>query len=202
MTPQKEIHFFRLALCALWMPVLLSSCSWMQMHSNELPIIHDAKGMKNVHVVQSVLVKNDREGYQFVALIEITDGNFQLVGLTSLGQRIFAIRSKEGNLEIEKSEWLPGYVSIEKLLLLFQFVYWPEDRLSQVYQGRLSIEEDDTSKRLFSGRTLLAEALFFNGSFSEGLAPISTPPWEAAVKLRHLSSGTQIFIKPVEITYL
>lgn len=164
------------------------------MSSGELPVIRNALGMENVRVVQAVSVKNpgNTEEFRFVAVVEISNGKFQLAGLTSLGQRIFTVTADGESLEIEKAAWLPDHIQIEKLLLMLQFVYWPENALSNAYREKWHIDLKDDVKRLYRGKVLVIEAFIHE----------FTPSWGDSVELHQVSSGMHVFINPVEVEYL
>lgn len=172
--------------------LLLGSCTWLQRQNTSVPIVAAADGMQAAYVLQAVTVKSNNSEQRFLALVEVRQGDFQLAGLTELGQRIFTVTSAGGAVEVSKSEWLPTHISVKQLLALFQFVYWPESSLKKAYAGELRIELRNGQRSLYNKQALVAIAQF-SGEKSQ---------WEDKVELRHVPADIEIVVDPLEVKYL
>lgn len=189
------------------------SCACLQPMPKALPIIHDAVGMRDMQLVQTVQFTgteksvsdateggqdtkqiNDQQNPQLIVVTTIQNSEFKVVGLNAVGQRMFTMSSAKGEFSVEKSSLLPEDVPLAQMLALMQFVLWPDQRLQTVYAKPWEIRESNKEKQLLRSSALVLSAHFDSKNFSDS-------PWESATLLIHERAGIRVQIEPVEVTY-
>ncbi|VUD68867.1 hypothetical protein TDB9533_04226 [Thalassocella blandensis] len=192
----------------IWVAVLFStvSCAWLRGQNHGLPIVKHANGMREIYVVQTVEVvqngtsqssaKNSVDSLpqtqQFMTLTTIKDGQFLIVGVSALGQRLFSLQSVAGEVKVEKSDMLPDDVPLLQLLGFIQFVFWPEALQAAQYVEPWHLRKESGVRQLLYSKTAMVQANFSSES----------PQWNDTIALTYPNAGLTITIKPIEVKFL
>ena len=98
-------------------------------------------------------------------VVTVKDGAMTVVGLNSLGLRLFTIRYDGGDVQTESSPAMSELLMPERLLADLQLVYWPLASLSTplAAAGWQLTEPAAGVRRLRRGEQLVAEAHYSSG---------------------------------------
>ena len=98
-------------------------------------------------------------------VVTMKDGAMTLVGLNSLGVRLFTVRYDGNTVQSEAAPAMSGPLMPERLLADLQLVYWPLASLSQpMAAAGWQLSEPSTGiRRLRRGEQLVAEAHYSTG---------------------------------------
>jgi hypothetical protein len=96
----------------------------------------------------------------FNCVVTVKDGSMTLVGLNSLGIRLFTIRYDGTRVEAETAPAMQGPLMPERLLADLQLVFWPLASLEKPMRdgGWQLSEPSPGTRRLRRGELLIAEA--------------------------------------------
>jgi hypothetical protein len=96
----------------------------------------------------------------FNCVVTVKGGKMTLVGLNSLGMRLFTVRYDGSAMTSETASEMPGALMPERLLADLQLVYWPLASLAKpMAEAGWQLSEPVTGiRRLRRGEQLVAEA--------------------------------------------
>lgn len=96
----------------------------------------------------------------FNCVVTVKDGSMTLVGLNSLGIRLFTIRYDGTRVEAETAPEMRGAITPERLLADLQLVFWPLASLEKpMRDGGWQLSEPSSAlRRLHRGELLISEA--------------------------------------------
>jgi hypothetical protein len=121
----------------------------------------------------------------FNCVVTVKDGTMTLVGLNSLGVRLFTVRYDGNAVQSEAAPAMSGPLMPERLLADLQFVYWPLASLAKpmAAAGWQLSEPAAGIRRLRRGEQLIAEAHY-----------ISEDPWSGRSWLVNFEFGYSLQI--------
>jgi hypothetical protein len=96
----------------------------------------------------------------FNCVVTVKGGSMTLVGVSSLGVRLFTVRYDGARIEAQTAQALQGPFLPERLLADLQLVFWPLASLTQpMHAGGWQLSEPSPgTRRLRRGEQLIAEA--------------------------------------------
>jgi hypothetical protein len=113
-------------------------------------------------------------------VVTVKDGAMTIVGLGTMGLRVFTIKYDGESTQFETSVPIPPQLTAERLLADLQLVYWPLATLAQPLQasGWQVTEPAPGTRRLRHGNRLIAEVHY-----------ASADPWVGRSWLVNLEHG-------------
>ena len=166
--------------------MMLGACAGSEPTATVLPPLVSPASLGSERVVSQVVrgALGSRE-ITFNCVVTIKDDAMTLVGMNSLGLRMFTIRYDGNAVQSEMAPGLQGAFTPERLLADMQLVFWPFASLEKPLReaGWELSEPSPGSRRLRHAGRLIAEAHY-----------AGTDPWSARSWLVNFDHGYSLQI--------
>lgn len=148
-----------LASCAA--PIQSEYCTLAS--TTGLPVIHPDKFGIRIITSQKVDIRNNDQHFEFYSQIEISDPRLVIVGLSSIGQKLFQVSYQHGSIEMQDTG-VPLPFDPAYMLTDISLMYAPAESLNRcIAEHKLPVtfmEQPDANSRVFAGPLLSATVEF------------------------------------------
>ena len=115
----------------------------------DMPRLEPADWMVSYQATQFVTINYRGKAYRFVGVLAQSSQDMTLVGLSTLGQKLFVFTTFGVHPMPEDSPLAALGLSADAILGLVQFALWPVNRLAPAYIGDWHIEAYGLSRQAF-----------------------------------------------------
>lgn len=196
-------HFYTKLFITLFALHLLSACGLITRHADvaesdlrvevaagvSFKLLDTTSFTRPLSISQVVEIAHDGESHRLLAELELNERQLIIVGLSSLGMRLFTLDYNAQNLSFSSSAMLPADFKPHYLLADIQLIYWPLAALQQQFENSgISIREEDEHRLYYRGGTKIIDIYFERGT-----------GWASTVHLHHLERNYTLHINTVNI---
>lgn len=143
-------------------------------------------------LTQSVKIQYEDKQYDFIARMEIADQSFKMVGITSVGIKLFSIDSADNYYEFETTSLIGKELNLTYLLADLQLAYWPVNMLNLQLQKDNAFIEINPKQRLISKNNKVIIDIQYSNSNH----------WNKNITFKHLQRNYSVIINTLEMEYL
>lgn len=138
---------------ALLLVFTLSSCSGVSNFTTapELPLLKPESLGQSVQINQLLTTRVQGQPRKLLLALAINDQQLYLTGLSSLGQKLFAIQYDGLQLQQDQSQWLDMELPGRDIVAQLQLAYWPLATLRKAYGPAWEIEQRPCLRKLSRG---------------------------------------------------
>ena len=148
---------------------------------------HAALG-KRIDVAQLVSVSVMGQTFSFETRLLIDHGDLLLIATDPAGRRALTIRrSHQGQIEVERADWVPAIVNASNILADIMLIYFPHRIIGPSFQTPVTVE-DKARKRTISRDGQLLISIDY-----------AKPGWQGQATLINHIRGYAITVRSVEV---
>ena len=147
---------------------------------------------RSLSLTQAVKIQYEDKQYDFIARMEIADQSFKMVGLTSVGIKLFSINSTDNYYEFETTSLIGKELNLTYLLADLQLAYWPVNLLSlQLQKHNAFIEIKPMQRLIVKNNKAIIDIQYSNSNH-----------WNKNITFKHLQRNYSVIINTLEMEYL